>query len=329
MRGAIHSARTSPGAESRPSGGTAGREVMAAASRAGDFAAQEHALVPVQRSVGGPPGRRAPRPVDAYDVTNVQADNGRPSPQAPAGRNAPQRPVPSLRVENPEAGIPEDNPNGLLCQSNGSAVEQQLRELCPEGNPQVDPRTGQVSMGPVSGGPHAQTCGMLADMTRPRNDWTIALDDRHMPATSPDNHRNGANGRGSGGRIVTESPNGAQYGYAATDGQMVDIPPSAALGHELLGHAGLVDRGREPMLRTARARGGHDGAVARENLMNREQGRPQRGANLDPYCGESYVRERGGPRFPSLGRCEAARAETHPETPITQAVPPEARQRPR
>jgi hypothetical protein len=233
-----------------------------------------------------------------------------------------------LRVQQPAAGIPENNPNGRVCQSNGAAVEQMLRELCPEGSPRVDPRSGRVSVDPVAGGPHAQTCAMLTEMTHPANDWTIELNDQRMPVTRPDRPRDGTNGRGTGGRVIAESPNGPTYGYSTAEGQEVDFPPSGVLGHELFGHAPMVDRGVEPMLRTARAEGGHDAAVSRENRVNAEQGRPARGMNLDAYCGESYVRT--GPdsvRYPSLAACEQARAETHPETPITAPVPAGARPR--
>ena len=111
-----------------------------------------------------------------------------------------------------------------------------------------------------------------------------------------------------------------QWGAATVSGALMDIPPWLALAHELCGHAynmrhpagdgseegpgiisdrtesadGTITNGDGSPLRPNQATR-HGRTVERENMIRAEHGIEARGYRLrDPYCGESFYRDRGG-----------------------------------
>ncbi len=162
--------------------------------------------------------------------------------------------------------------------------------------------------------PTGSTC--LCDFVNGSNVWTIEIDDSFVEPATLD-----------GGRIVTVSPNSPKiWGAATMKGRLETVDPWLVLGHELCGHAWLKEHnleetrgGPQPIafrddkgqLRVVGGpvRGdqpgphGHERSVERENLLRQEHGLMTRGYRLkDPYCGESFFKERGGsqskPTFP-------------------------------
>jgi hypothetical protein len=239
-----------------------------------------------------------------------------------------------LAVDKPTANIP--NPGGKgIAQTNADTIEQYLSELCPDGTPKVD-KAGDVMMssglcskelvGPSFMGPltakqqRVKTltgCTCLCDMIGSANLWKIFVDDTSWPHTRFDDdakaHKKGSGG--SGGLVTTPSPNSDKlWGATTKSGADLNIDPWLVLGHELCGHAWLGDRGEHAPDKVApRGSGGHQATVKRENLIRQEHGIEERGGYRDPYCGESFWRDKANPgginRSGSLKECERWRKE--------------------
>lgn len=217
------------------------------------------------------------------------------------GRRRPQ----GLYVSAPEAGAPtssHDAMHGQMSISNGALIEEYLETMCPEGDVQIHPETGQVSMEYAGGGDHHGSCSGLQDMIETENRWDIEVDDVEWPHTLPQNDTEGrhdhahAEGAGTGGVVTAPSPNSSHiWGAATVTGENEEIPPWLVLGHELLGHAWMMDQGTHPDGSIARGEGGHANTVARENMIRGEHGMDLRGGHLDPMCGESYWIDRNDP----------------------------------
>ena len=220
-----------------------------------------------------------------------------------------------LYVENPQSGVPETSAGGLygqMCISNADLVEDYLETLCSDGDVSIDPITGRISTDYQGGGDQPGTCEALSDMIDTQNNWSVRVDDAQWPHTGP-SETTGYTGGGTGGYVTAPSPNnGKRWGAATQSGGQEEIPPWLVLGHELLGHAWMLDRGEHPheaLGAPARGEGGHAHTVDRENLIREEHGVPLRGGHRDPYCGESYYIERDDasetPQWSSaLGVCE-------------------------
>lgn len=141
--------------------------------------------------------------------------------------------------------------------------------------------------------PTGSTC--LCDLVNSSKDWHLRFDDVGSPKTGDD-------------AVFVPSPNSPRsYGAATVSGATEDIPAWLVLGHELCGHAWLADKkiseGDDPKeyLR-------HNRTVERENLIRAEHGLEARGSRLkDPYCGEAYYTEKGGPKMWEPKLDEAAR----------------------
>lgn len=148
--------------------------------------------------------------------------------------------------------------------------------------------------------PTGSTC--ICDFIDSGKVWTIALNDKDAPATLNDRS------------VRVPSPNSQKtWGSALTSGKLENDPPWLILGHELCGHAWLELKGKEETREEERHKGEayleepktassplrHEHSVERENLIRKEHGMDPRGYRLrDPYCGESFWRERGLPGGP-------------------------------
>ncbi|NEQ32572.1 MAG: DUF4157 domain-containing protein [Leptolyngbya sp. SIO4C5] len=150
------------------------------------------------------------------------------------------------------------------------------------------------------------TC--LCDFVDARPVWTIEVNDGPDSPITLDNNR-----------VRVPSPNSPQVvGAATVSGRLETIDPWLALGHELCGHAWLELQGEseagaatEAPLALRDETGAvqlagpdpqadqflrHQRTVERENLLRQEHGLEARGFRLrDPYCGESFRRDRGEP----------------------------------
>ncbi len=225
-----------------------------------------------------------------------------------------------VNVEKPKALI--DNPTGKgLVQTNAQTVEGYLQTLCSGGAVSINKGSGVVSLvadfcptpmpagvaGPPAPAPADKSkeptgCGCLCDLVGSANDYTIVVDDKDWPHTS--------------GRVVTApSPNSPKvWGAATVSGKTMAVDPWLVLGHEFCGHAWLTEKGL-PDQNATRGEGGHQETVERENELRKEHSIEARGSFKDPYCGESFWRDKAGPGpvqwSAYLKTCEAWRKKTY------------------
>ncbi|MGL4611891.1 MAG: DUF4157 domain-containing protein [Trueperaceae bacterium] len=194
------------------------------------------------------------------------------------------------------------NPTGKgLKQSNAETVESYLQTLCSGGAVAVDKGNGNISLAvdfcptplpPGFSGPPAPApadmskeptgCGCLCDMVGSTKDYIIVVDDKDWPHTL-------------GQVVTTPSPNSSKlWGTATVSGKAATIDPWLVLGHELCGHAWLAEKGL-PDDNVTRGEGGHQETVSRENQLRQEHGIEERGGFKDPYCGESFWKDKAKP----------------------------------
>jgi hypothetical protein len=233
-------------------------------------------------------------------------------------------PGPSLHrkvsVEKPKDLIANPTGKGLV-QTNAQTVEGYLQTLCSGGAVSVNKGNGDVSlaaafcptpmpagfMGPPVPAPADKSkeptgCNCLCDMVGSGKDYKIVVDDKDWPHTS-------------GQVVTTPSPNSPKlWGAATVSGKAMAIDPWLVLGHEFCGHAWLSEKGL-PDINATRGEGGHQETVGRENELRKEHGIEARGSFKDPYCGESFSRDKAGPgpvEWSSyLKTCEAWRKKTY------------------
>ncbi len=254
------------------------------------------------------PGTAEGQRLLAHELTHVIQQRG--------GARAVQR---KLVVEDPKSNIPNPGGKGAV-QTNAKTIENYLKTLCPEGGAsvKVDPGSGAVGIdktfcspvalpkgvaGPSSPAPATTSkfktgCSCICDFTASVHDWKIEVDDADWPHTDFDDDPGSEKpGVGTGGKVTAPSPNSPKlWGAATAGGATLDIDPWLVLGHELCGHAWLGDRGEHgPDMTPLRGEGGHQKTVERENLLRAEQGIDLRGTFKDPYCGESYWRDKAAP----------------------------------
>jgi hypothetical protein len=223
-----------------------------------------------------------------------------------------------VKVSKPADLIPNPTGKGLV-QTNAATVQNYLSTLCSEGSVAVDKASGSVKLSaafcpppmavfgprppaPADKSKEPKGCSCLCDMVGSANDITILVDDKDWPHTL--------------GRVVTTpSPNSPKlWGAATASGKTTPIDPWLVLGHEFCGHAWLADQGL-PDNNATRGEGGHQETVARENELRAEHGLEARGGFKDPYCGESFWREKAGPgpvQWSSFMKiCQAWRQKTY------------------
>jgi hypothetical protein len=199
-------------------------------------------------------------------------------------------------------------PGETVSKSGGSGVSQTRREtasnyletLCAAGvdvskSGDVSVQTGACSS-PSAGTPTG--CSCVCHMVNSSNHWWILITDRTWPHTKPEDEEaaHGKTPGGSGGYVMAPTPNSPKaWGAATESGARLAIDPWLVLGHELCGHAWRADQGL--MDYEPRGQGGHQPTVDRENELRREHGIPERGDFRDPYCGESFWRDKDTGHF--------------------------------
>jgi outer membrane protein OmpA-like peptidoglycan-associated protein len=222
------------------------------------------------------PGTNSGRHLLAHELTHVvQQTQGRPA--------AIQR---RLAVENPGTVLPgapprqhwEDIRDYIARLSSGFQVAS---------TGDVTPTSAATCTAPVR---VSDRC--LCDLHNSANDWKIKIDDLDWPHTEEANHRVTVHS--------TRSPvSFGAWGGGAQAGQRIEQDMSRVLGHELCGHAWLMERGIHPTGPAPTIVGGrpmgrqsHDPTVAIENQVAGEitPGAPQRGQFADPHHGESFAR---------------------------------------
>lgn len=212
-----------------------------------------------------------------------------------------------LAVEQPADKIKNPDGKGLV-QTNAATIENYLKMLCSSGGVKVDGGTGEVTIDNAfcsdpskvedSGTPSG--CKCICDLANSANGWKFEVDDSGEGPYTQFTNEAKAHGKepgGSGGAIHTPSPNSAKiFGSATESGKLLDTDSWLLLGHELCGHAWLGNSGRHGE-DTAKRRGigGHQKTVELENELRIEHGIDLRGTFKDPYCGESYWREKANP----------------------------------
>lgn len=153
---------------------------------------------------------------------------------APAGRIRRKLKVDAAASDDKQTAIPQMTPL--------------LQQLCPDFN--VDAKSGAVTakagtgcakggFATVAGGAKKVGCCCLCTLARAPKDWSIVVSITAAPTTS----RSG---------VVRMTPtSGAtapdlRYWSAGPTEKMVSLPPVEALGHELCGHAALMQAGAHP-----------------------------------------------------------------------------------
>ena len=163
--------------------------------------------------------------------------------------------------------------------------------------------------------PTGSTC--LCDLIDSSQDWKVHIND-----TFPDpKHPHPVTGDHE--TITTVSPNNPYLlGAAEVSGKLQNVEPWLAFSHELCGHAWLetksIEETRQPVPHafkdtstgkmkvldgppTKESPGPHEHerSVERENLIRKEHNLAPRGWRLkDPYCGESFMRDKAAPGGP-------------------------------
>jgi hypothetical protein len=192
---------------------------------------------------------------------------------------------------------------------------------------------GADSQAEESSTPTGSTC--LCDLDESKNTWTIVIHDFPTPLnyagsaiTEP--VTSNLDKTKKEGFVVVPAPGSQRlYGAAAASGKLQSLEPWLILGHELCGHAWLADRKRpgeadeEGQVESEDLR--HHRTVERENQIRAEHGLEARGFKLkDPYCGESFFRDRDNPQGPPqfgpsqpgktrLDDCQSAREQHYPD----------------
>ncbi|HTE28499.1 eCIS core domain-containing protein [Flavitalea sp.] len=221
----------------------------------------------------------------AHELTHVVQQNG--ATEAPIERK--------ISVQDPHQNIPNPDGKGLK-QSNEVTVLEYLGKLCPDtgimvGDGQVDlldtgfcfPSEQQEDgsfKSPAELSDHPVSCECLCEMIMdPLDLITIHIDD-NVAGT-------GSTGSAGGITVISvPSPNAKEQPVRGTTGESVESPPHIILAHEMCGHHFLAKHGVDERENVANmARGGHDSAIGRENLIREEHDIKTRGTFRDPCCG--------------------------------------------
>jgi len=225
-----------------------------------------------------------------------------------------------LRVLDPADPIPR--PGGVgVAQSNAEAIRSYLGRICPTGGPTVDAR-GSIELTPgmcsLLRGQMGGGCDCICDLVDDFTDWRIAVRDAPTqgayPHTEFDNNELAATpgSGGTGGLIIAPSPNsGREIGAARTSGEIVAMENWEVLMHELCGHARRGAAGAHPEDDPEGVREGHGPVVDDLNRLREDipgASSPPRGNRLqDPWCGESFFRERGATEWTASQYVEQCR----------------------
>jgi Domain of unknown function (DUF4157) len=204
-----------------------------------------------------------------------------------------------------------------------------------------------ISAAGASSTPTGSKC--LCTIVNSSNWWTIEVNDADQPRTMHENDPSDPRGIRSlpGGRVRITSPNSPRiWGAATMSGSLENAPTWLQLSHELCGHAWLQEKhlpessdtspgavrnpetgqlsvaNRESLQGNSVGPHGDEFAIQRENLIRQEHHLSPRGYRIrDPYCGESFWRDRatpqgaehftvgGDPSFPFMQQCAFLRSQ--------------------
>ena len=139
-------------------------------------------------------------------------------------------------------------------------------------------------------------CTCVCDLAKSDNIIKLIIDDNVFPQTLQADEKADIPGVGGGSTVTINSPDADPVKLPTKTGKIANVPPVVVLGHELCGHAWLMDRGANKLDDVAqRGRGGHQATVERENLIRDEQGVERRATFREPFCGEdpkgNYIKE--------------------------------------
>lgn len=259
----------------------------------------------------------------AHELVHVVQQDKKSRPGAPVRARRDSMVMRKVVVDKPKDKIPNPTGKGVV-QTNAATAKNYLKTICSGGSVKADSASGDVSIGKAFCSPNIKQvtlfswipwidiqpapattsktptgCGCLCDMVYSKHKWTIKIDDATWPHTlfDDDAAANGKKPGGTGGTVTAPSPNNPKFWGAATAaGKTLDIDPWLVLGHELCGHGWLGNFGKHgPDVKWPRGMGGHQEAVKRENMLRAEHGIDLRGTFKDPYCGESYWRDKKAP----------------------------------
>lgn len=215
-------------------------------------------------------------------VHTLQQGAARP-PGISAGRPGVQRKI----AVHDAKGAPAAAPAGT---TNESIINGYVQTLCPDfaaAGGKIGPSSASFCTKGLAASKQPQSCGCFCEMHAATDTWEITIDDNDWPHTD------------EAAKVVTvHSPfSGVQFGSWAKGppAHRIDTPNWLVLGHELCGHALLMQRGTHPS-GPAPSHGGrpsHDPTVAIENAIAAEHGTAAgelRGSFADPHHGESLAR---------------------------------------
>jgi Domain of unknown function (DUF4157) len=193
---------------------------------------------------------------------------------------------------------------------------------------------GADSQAEESSTPTGSTC--ICDLAESKNTWTIHIHDFPTPLnigggaiTEP--VTSNLDKQKQEGFVVVPAPGSQRiFGDATVSGKLETPEPWLILGHELCGHAWLQDRMHAGDDEEGHVPGEdlrHHRTVERENKIRFEHGLEARGFRLkDPFCGESFFRDRGDPQGPPqfgppqqdsgktrLEECQSEREKYYPD----------------
>ncbi|HLF64402.1 MAG TPA: DUF4157 domain-containing protein, partial [Saprospiraceae bacterium] len=228
----------------------------------------------------------------AHELTHVEQQNG--SQQNIQRKLKAEPSFPQYLISRIPGNNPARDPASKLSSAQRIAhVASTLSKLCPDF--QVDGSTGIVSprdpnrnATQISAGTKPTACCCLHILTRPAstNNWRILVSDVVSPHTLESEH------------VVVMPGPGAPISYghwtAAPGEQRVLMSNETLVGHELCGHAGLMELSAHPADTGRLTSAEHDPTVNIQNVIAREQGVPQsdlRGlAAGGSHRGESFAR---------------------------------------
>jgi hypothetical protein len=204
---------------------------------------------------------------------------------AQSAQGAPLRVRPRLRVETPNAALPGSPPREQWEDIRDYVNALSGSTFDVKSNGEINP------VGTVCSGPSRTSNQCLCELHAAPSDWTIVLDDVEWPHTDE-----------MAKRVSVHSTRSTiafgAWGGGAQRGTRIEQGSARVLGHELCGHAWLMEKGTHPSVPLVTVGGrlmgrpGHDATVAIENTVAGEisAGAPQRGLFSDPHHGESFAR---------------------------------------
>lgn len=220
------------------------------------------------------PANDAGRRLLAHELAHVLQQRGQSRPLV-------QR---TMVVENPRAALP-----GIPTREHWEDIRDSIQTLSADFSVAS---SGAVSVsGSTCSSPSRVTDQCLCDMHSSSNTWKIGIDDNEWPHTEE-----------AAKRVVVQSTRSnielGAWGGGAQAGTRVFMDQPRILGHELCGHAWLMEKGTHPSFAPITSGGrlmgrtSHDPTVTIENQVAGEitPGAPTRGLSSDPHHGESFGR---------------------------------------